>query len=209
MWKVFVEECGQCTQCKRYGLLAPGAFPVLMKNPPRSTDILFILEAPNKDDTYNQEKGYLTVKPDTDPSGRFFYDLFINELQFLVEDLFITNSVLCLPAHKEGKYPVTALQQSNCNAILQRMIDLFNPLLVCPVGTKALLATSRLSEHGYRKMATSVGRPTSWYGRTLFPLYHTSGQARNPRNGRPEYRQREDWRNLRAVWKGLKATQFV
>jgi uracil-DNA glycosylase family 4 len=171
-----------------------------MKTPPRTTDILFVLEAPNRDDTYDPRKKYLTVEPNTDPSGRLFYDLFVNELKFDIRDLFITNSVLCLPLNKNGKYPVTSRQQANCSGILRRMIDLFNPIIVCPVGAKALVATNRLQEHGRTMMATAVAKPTHWYGRTLFPLYHTSGQARNPRNGRPEQKQRADWRSLRTTW---------
>ena len=207
MWQAFAAECGRCTRCKGDGLLDPNAFPVLMKDPPRATDILFILEAPNRDDTYNSKKRYLTVEPDTDPSGRFFHDLFINELQFPLQHLFVTNSVLCLPAQKNGKYPVTSLQQTNCERILRRMIDVFNPAVVCPLGTKALVATARLEKHGHSKMATAVAKPTQWYGRTLFPLYHTSGQARNTRNGRPEHKQREDWRSLRTAWQRSKAQQ--
>ena len=178
-----------------------------MKNYPGSTDILFILEAPNKGDTYNPKKKYLTIEPDADPTGRFFYDLFIKELQFPIEDLFVTNSVLCLPVDNNGKNPVTPTQQLNCVAILRRMINVFNPLVVCPLGGKALLATSRLNEHGYKDMATSVAKPTSWYGRTLFPLYHLSQLARKPPYGRPEYMQRADWRSLRAIWESLKARQ--
>lgn len=179
-----------------------------MKSSPGGTDILFIMEAPNRDDTYKPDKGYLTIGPNTDPSGKFFHDLFLKELQFSEKDRFVTNSVLCLPALKNGKYPVTSLQQSNCINNLNELIAVFNPLLVCPMGAKALAATSRLEEHGYKTMAVSVAKPTPWYGRILFPLYHTSGQARNPRNGRPEDRQREDWRKLRAVWQNLKAQQL-
>ncbi len=206
MWQQFTTECKQCTRCKDDELLDPKAFPVLMKIPARATDILFILEAPNRDDTYNPLKGYLTVDPDTDPSGRFFHDLFVNELGLPIQDLFVTNSVLCLPLLKKGKYPVTALQQSNCNGILQHMIDVFEPSIVCPVGTKALLATCRLDTHGHRKIATAVANPIPWYGRILFPLYHTSGQARNPRNGRPEHMQRADWRTLRTLWQDSMST---
>jgi uracil-DNA glycosylase len=161
MWRAFVKECRQCDRCKGEGLLDPEAFPILMKAPPRATDILFVLEAPNRDDTYNPRKKYLTVEPNTDPSGRFFHDLFVNELQFPIEDLFVTNSVLCLPAMRNGKYPVTSLQQSNCSGILRNIIDLFNPLIVCPVGGKALVATSRLHDHGHKKMANAKvnGRP--------------------------------------------------
>jgi len=204
MWQRFATEYRRCVRCKVDGLLDPKAFPILMKDPPKSTEVLFILEAPNRDDTCNLNKRHLTVGPETDPSGRFFHDLFINELQFPIENLFVTNSVLCLPVKKNGKYPVTSMQQFNCKAMLQRMIEEFNPLIVCPMGTKALIATARLDNHGFKNMVTSVAKPTSWYGRTLFPLYHTSGQARNPRNGRPEIKQRSDWRCLRAVWERLK-----
>ena len=209
MWRTFAKECKRCDKCRSEGLLDPEAFPILMNVQPRTTDILFVLEAPNRDDTYNPNKKNLTIDPKTDPSGRLFYELFVNELQFSVEDLFVTNSVLCLPAKHNGKYPVTSRQQSNCSSILRNTIDLFDPMIVCPLGTKALLATSRIIDHGHRKMADAVANPIEWYDRILFPLYHTSGQARNPRNGRPEDMQRKDWQSLRVVWKKLKALKHL
>lgn len=200
MWTRLIESRKKCAQCSCEGLLDKGAFAILQKEAPRSFDILFILEAPNRDDTYNLNKGYLTIDPDTDPSGRFFCDLFRNELQFPMNDLFVTNSVLCLPAEKAGKFPVSAQQRRNCLPILRELIETFNPVIVCPMGTKALIATDGICNHGFRTMATAVANPLSWYGRTLFPLFHTSAQARNPRNGRPEPQQRADWRKLRVVW---------
>ncbi len=205
MWTSFVESRRKCAKCKCDGLLDHGAFAVFQKEAPRSFDILFILEAPNRDDTYNPKKGYLTVDPDTDPSGRFFCDLFINELQFPMSELFVTNSVLCLPTEKAGKFPVSALQRKSCLPNLRQLIDTFNPLIVCPMGTKALIATDGIGNHGLRTMAEAVANPVSWYGRILFPLFHTSAQARNPRNGRPEPLQRADWRKLRDVWKQTNA----
>lgn len=204
MWREFLEECSGCQRCKEEGLLYPRAFPVMMRVAPRTKDILFILEAPNRDDTYNPNKKHLTVEPDTDPSGKFFYDLFVNELRFCIKDLFVTNSVLCLPVKKNGKYPVSALQQKNCSDILRRMIDIFKPLIVCPVGGKALIALRRIQNHCHVNMADAVAKPTPWYGRILFPLYHTSAQARNPRNGRIEVKQRSDWRKLRRIWEKVK-----
>ncbi len=206
-WEAFTTECKKCARCKGDGLLDPRAFPILMKDPPQSTDILFILEAPNRKDTYDPKKGHLTIEPDTDPSGALFHDLFVHELRFPIEHLFVTNSVLCLPAPKKGKYPVMSRQQSNCRYYLERMIEVFNPLVVCPLGAPALLAAGRLSKHGYKTIGAAVAKRTSWYGRTLFPLSHTSRQARNSRNGRPEYKQRADWRNLRAVWQELKTEE--
>lgn len=205
MWTSFVENHKKCAKCKRDGLLDNGAFPVFQKEAPRSFDILFILEAPNRDDTYNPRKGCLTVDSDTDPTGRFFCDLFKKELQFPMSELFITNSVLCLPVGKAGKFPVSARQRSNCLPNLIKLIQTFNPLIVCPMGTMALAATDAICNHGIRTMAEAVANPLSWNGRILFPLFHPSTQARNPRNGRPEPLQRADWRKLRDVWKQAKA----
>lgn len=127
MWTKFIESHRRCIECSSNWLLNEGAFAIFQKDSPRSFDILFILEAPNRDDTYNPKKGYLTVDPDTDPSGRFFYDLYTNELQFPLNDLFVTNSVLCLPAEKAGAFPVSPLQRRNCLPILRQLIDTFNP----------------------------------------------------------------------------------
>lgn len=205
MWTNFIENRRKCTECKCNGLLDEGAFAVFQKEAPRSFEILFVLEAPNRDDTYNPDKGYLTVDPYTDPSGRFFCDLFTNELRFHMDSLFVTNSVLCLPAEKAGKFPVTALQRRYCQPILRELIDTFNPMIVCPLGTKALIATDGICSHGLRTMATAAAKPLSWYNRILFPLFHTSAQARNPKNGRPDSQQRADWRKLRAVWEQVLA----
>lgn len=123
-----------------------------------------------------------------------------------MDDLFITNSALCLPSEKKkGEFLVSPRQRNNCTQILRQMIDDFGPIIVCPVGTKALLATSQISPHVYWTMAEAVAKPTPWYGRILFPLFHTGAQARNSRNGRPEPQQRADWRSLRAVWEDEKA----
>jgi uracil-DNA glycosylase family 4 len=202
MWQKFKNECEECELCKQDNLLYPTAFPVMMKSFPRNTDILFILEAPNFEDTHDVNKKYLTVDTETDPSGKFMYELFTHELRFDMQDLFLTNSVLCLPAKNEkyGNYPVTSKQQKNCSKILRRMIDTFNPKIVCPLGTKALLATRKIQEHNFRKMATAFAQPTNWYNRILFPLYHTSALARNPRFGRPEKEQRMDWQKLKRTW---------
>lgn len=209
MWTRFVKNSKKCTQCSCDGLLDKGAFAIFQKEEPRSFDILFILEAPNRDDTYNPDKGYLTIGPDTDPSGRFFCELFRNELKFPMDDLFVSNSVLCLPVEKAGKFPVSAQQRRNCLPILRGLIETFNPIIVCPMGTKALIATDKIYGHGLKTMASAVANPLNWYGRILFPLFHTSAQARNPMNGRPEIQQRSDWRKVRSIWEQARANMAL
>jgi uracil-DNA glycosylase len=198
MWETYKRRCMKCKRCQ--GLLDNAAFPLFMKWPPKSTELLFIWEAPNRDDTCNPDKGYITVDSQTDPSGAFFHDLFVNELRYDVHrDLFVTNSVLCLPANRNENRCVTSAQREHCSGRLRQLIDLFNPFVVCPLGTQALKATALIDDHGFRSMAAAVAKQQSWYGRLLFPLYHTSRQARNPRNGRAEERQRADWRQLRTL----------
>jgi uracil-DNA glycosylase family 4 len=199
-WWKFVESHKNCVLCKNEGLLDSRSFPLFAKQPPRSYDILFILEAPNPDDTYNPQKGYITVDSDTDPSGKFFYELFTEKVKFSIEDLFITNSVLCLPARKAKKNPVSSQQRNNCKEILRKMIDIFDPVIVCPLGKKALDATSQIYRHAYWNMAEAAANPSNWYGRILFPLYHTGLLARKPPYGRSVDQQRNDWKKLCCVW---------
>ncbi len=178
-----------------------------MNHPSKNYDILFVVEAPNLTDTVDGQKGYLTVDPNTDPSGKLFYDLFTNELQLSIENLFVTNSVLCLPAEKkEGEYPVTAKLRSNCKNNLIRLIEEFDPIIVCPLGNIALAATKSIDNHTYSRMKDAVVKETIWFNRILFPLYHTGSKARNKRNGRPEELQREDWRKLKQLYNKLNAT---
>jgi uracil-DNA glycosylase family 4 len=172
-----------------------------MKQAPVNTDILFVLEAPNWNDTFTPSKCYLTVDPYTDPSGAFFWDLFTNELGLDPDrHLFLTNSVLCLPRSKNGKFPVTSKQMAHCSRWLKQMIDNFQPKIVCTIGGTALLAATRIDQHRRRRLLDGVGEPIKWYGRVLYPLYHTARLARKPPNGRSDDLQRADWRKLRQLY---------
>ncbi|OGT96852.1 MAG: hypothetical protein A2X80_12765 [Geobacteraceae bacterium GWB2_52_12] len=205
-WESYVRSSLKCDLCQGQNLLDAAAHPLFMEAAPNSTDILFIWEAPNKDDTCNPDKQHITVNPDTDPSGTFFHELFVEELGLEVSrHLFVTNSVLCLPRAKGNNNPVTATQMHCCSERLRSLIDLFAPRIVCPLGAKALRATALIEDHGFRRMGDAVNaeRPYVWYDRLLFPLYHTSSRARNPFNGRPEERQRADWKQLRRLYDAL------
>lgn len=158
--------------------------------------MFFVAEAPNWDDTFNEKKGYLTVDPETDPSGRFFFELFTGELGQPLDRLAITNAVLCLPERRNGKHGVPAAMIKNCSGHLRNEIDLLNPRVVAPLGLVALNALRQIEDHGLRTLRDAVGRDVAWYGRTLFALAHPS---RLGRVSRSEAEQRADWRRLRAV----------
>lgn len=207
-YEAYITTCCQCTLCSDMGLLSedPKAMPLFMKSSPINTDILFILEAPNKDDTENSNKQYITVDKHTDPSGKFLWDLFTNELGLnIASHLFITNSVLCLPKEKYGKNLVGPLQRGFCSQWLKKLIDEFQPKIVCTLGGKAFQAANEIERNGNGKLSKVAGKSISWYNRQLFPLYHTGLLARKPPYGRSETLQREDWRELRKLYNNITA----
>ena len=204
-WTALIRRLEQCTACRDADLLHPGARPLFCQFRGDRSDLLFVLEAPNHDDTFNPDKGYLTYDADTDPSGRFFRELCADELQEPPETVAVTNAVLCLPSGGGGRYPVTGTIMRNCSANLRDQIRSLDPLIVVTVGGKALDAARRIEDHGHRKLGEAVARPTSWFSRTLFAVYHTGLLARNGPSGRPADRQREDWRALREVLAALRS----
>jgi len=191
-------SCQLCVDKCVPPLIQPGARPLFGRFKVWENGTLFLFEAPNRDDTFNPNKGYLTWDPETDPTGRFAWDLMVNELRLNPDFFQVTNSVLCLPAQKGDKFPVGAAQQRLCSSHICNQIRTLDPRVVVPVGGAALQATRRFDDHGYRKMSDAVGQPIQWLGRWLFPLFHTSMLARNGPGGRREKDQRSDWRGLRA-----------
>lgn len=193
-----IESCQACREGRESPLIDAAALPLFGRFQPWPEGVLFVFEAPNLDDTVNPDKQYLTIDPKTDPSGSFTHLLVTKELGLDVSAFQVTNSVLCLPARSGDKYPVRALQTRTCSSNLQRQIDVLRPRVVAPVGSAALGATRLLEDHGLLTLAAAVARPVRWYGRWIFPLFHTSMLARNGPAGRRAEQQKADWRHLRA-----------
>lgn len=205
-----INEIRECRECHKIPEplveIDLNSRPLFQKSKPINFDILFILEAPNRDDTVNPKKGYLTVDEFTDPSGRFFKKLLEDELKLNNNKLFFTNSVLCLPRrNNEGKYPVKSEILKKCNKHLMRFILEFNPKIVCPLGNKALQATNNdlMERHNIKRMKDAVAKEINWFGRILFPLYHTSRISRNL--NRSAEMQKKDWEKLALLYNKIKA----
>lgn len=202
--------CLPCRKCHAAGLCYPDSFPMFMKQAPIRTDILFVLEAPNKTDTVDSAKQHITIAPDTDKTGTSFWRLFVECLGLdPVEYLFVTNSVLCLPREQirlnaDGSisttYPVMGRQRRSCAPLLHTLIDEFRPKIVCPVGGEALKAVALIESHPLARLSGNVGKGIRWYGRVLYPLYHTGGRARAARSFDL---QKQDWRALKALYESL------
>ena len=204
-WQEFINVIGKCRLCHNepHPLVEKDSHPLFMKKCPTNTTLLFIAEAPNYDDTYNKDKGYLTINNETDPSGVFMYKLLHTVLGLDESKVCVTNAVLCLPKEKNRNYPVNSIQVNLCIPHLISQIKFYDPKIVCTLGSVALNVIRKIEDHGYKSLKEAIGKKINWYGRILFPLYHTSYRARFGPTGRSENLQIGDWQALKNLYNEL------
>lgn len=201
-WRASLRACRAC-HAHGGGLVhvkdGEPAFPLFHEEGNLSARLLFVIEAPNFADTYDPNKRRLTVDPETDPSGRYFHERLASDLGLRPEDVLVTNAVLCLPARRDGKHPVSSKQRELCAPNLRSIIENINPWIVAPQGNQALSALARIERHGL-VLKRDVAQEHAWFGRVLFPLYHPSFLGRVTRR---DAQQIADYRSLRAALERL------
>lgn len=198
----FNQEARTCTRCHEAGLLhvespEQRARPLFQKNPTCASGVMIVAEAPNWDDTYDPNKGFLTYEADTDPTGRFTVEL-LASVGLKPEDVLFTNSVLCLPARKGERHPVSARQMKLCRPWLERLVQVTSPLVVLTLGARALAAVGRIEPHGLT-LRSGAGKLHRWMERYLLPLYHPGLLGRI---SRPAAQQFQDIAVLKQVLTG-------
>ncbi len=108
-------------------------------------------------------------------------------------DVFISNAVLCNPRDAGGRNRTPRAEEvENCRRHLARLIDVVDPGYLVTLGAVALRATRLLEPHDY-SLSRDVGRPKTWYGRVLIPLYHPGPRALIHRS---LAQQKRDYRRL-------------
>jgi uracil-DNA glycosylase family 4 len=201
---MFQGDAKACTRCRDHAgtnllFVHPVlgcAHPMLAHSPTAALGVLVVGEAPNHADTFDPDKGCLTYDPDTDQTGRFMRTLLIEEAGLRadeINDVLFTNAVLCLPARRNDKHPVSVAQVDQCMPWLVRLINDLEITIVITMGATALRALNRIERHGL-VLKQAAGRVHPWQGRTLLPLYHAGLLGRVTRN---EQAQRADMRALR------------
>ena len=199
---LFGMEAKECTRCIEHDLVYidevhGAARPMLQRSPTGTLGILVVGEAPNWDDTFLPDKGYLTYDADTDPTGRFMRALLVEEAGLSdaeISDVLFTNAALCLPAEEAGKHRVTRKQLDLCRPWLVRLIQDADVRVVVSMGATPLRALNQIERHRLT-LRTGVGKLHPWFGRQLLPLYHSGLLGRI---SRPADQQRADIRPLRA-----------
>ena len=149
--QAFRMDAATCSICHDHGWLhsrsdGRRALPLFHLEASTRRRIVFVFEAPNLADTYDQDKGRMTCDPNTDPSGRFTFEL-LAHVGLSPRDVVFTNSVLCLPANRNGKFPVRHGQRMACLPWLRRLILDIDAKVVVTGGVHALNAVNRLERH--------------------------------------------------------------
>ncbi len=152
--------------------------------------VLFLAEAPGR------HGGEITGVPlSRDQSGKRFQRVL--ELAGLRrEQVFISNTVLCNPRNPRGNNrPPSRSELSNCAGWLADTIRLLDPEVIVTLGATSLAALGRLQSHDLT-LRRSVGQPSPWFGRLVYPLYHPSPQAAMSRT----YPQQDEDARLLGAW---------
>lgn len=160
------------------------------ENGPLSARVLFVAEAPGR---LGADRSGIPLQGDRTGDN---FETLLAVTGWVREDVFISNAVLCNPRDDGGRNrPPNRDEVANCASHLERLIEVLDPAFVVTLGAVALKAAGTLERHT-AVLAADVGRPMTWFGRVLIPLYHPGPRALIHR---PLARQRRDYRRLRAV----------
>lgn len=148
-----------CTKCD-LGCSKPSSYdPHVMGEGNLDADIMFVAEAPGKQETINKQP--LTY---TGTSGKKFEKV-LAHLELQRSDVYVTNVILCKP---EGNADPLLYQVMACKPYFEKQIDLVSPKLIVTFGRFAGEAVM-----GYCKITRDRGKlHESKFALPVFPMYH-------------------------------------
>jgi len=143
----------------------------------QTADIMFIGEAPG----YNEDQQGL---PFVGAAGNVLTSLLAG-IGLQRSDVYITNMVKCRP--NNNRDPLSGELEA-CSTYLDAQIELIDPKVIVTLG--------RFSFGKFfpgRSISRERGKPRSWGGRMIYPMYHPAATLHNP-SLRPALEN--DFRNL-------------
>lgn len=140
---------------------------------PEGALVMFVGEAPGHDNLGHSMNGV----PLYGGATGINFDQLLKSAGLTHNQIFMTNAVLCSPTGPGGTNQRPSQEQlAACSDYLRRTIEAVQPQVVAPLGSVALSALEAIEPHGLL-LSSGVGRPRSWFGRVLVPLYHPSPRA--------------------------------
>ena len=162
--KILKDLQNEVYDCKKCDLgsdgLLEGHDPHVAGQGNPNADLIFIAEAPGKQETINNQP--LTS---TGTSGKVYEDI-LKYLGLTRDDVFTTNTVLCRPPGNRDPEP---FEVKKCNNYLQRQIELVQPKLIVTFGRFA--AQAFVNNFKITKDHGKIIRSEK-YGVDIFPVYH-------------------------------------
>lgn len=150
-----------CTRCR----LSTGRTQVVFGDGSPSADLMFIGEAPGRDEDLQGE-------PFVGRSGKLLDRLMLEELGHDRSGVYVTNSVKCRPPGNRDPLPD---ELAACRPWLESQLEIIDPKVIVTLGnfaTRLILNT----REGITKMR---GREHSWNGRVVVPTFHPSAALRS------------------------------
>ena len=159
-----LEDLGQrikvCTLC---GLSEKRTNAVPGEGSP-TADIMFIGEGPGY---YEDRDG----RPFVGPAGHFLDEL-LESIGLRRDDVYIANMVKCRPPNNRDPLPG---EMQACRPYLDEQIELISPKVIVTLG--------RFSFSKFfpgEPIGKARGKPRSWSGLVVYPLYHPAAALHNP-----------------------------
>jgi len=152
-----VQSCTLCTLSQKRTNAVPGEGS-------RTAEIMFIGEGPG---FYEDRDG----RPFVGPAGKLL-DRLLSSVGLKREDVYITNMVKCRPPNNRD--PLLGEVRS-CGPYLAQQIEMIAPRIIVALG-----------RHSFSKfcpgeaIGKARGKPRSWNGLTVYPMYHPAAALRNP-----------------------------
>lgn len=157
------QEVMVCEKCDLgYEKLLDGYDPHVMGQGSNKSSLVFVAEAPGKQETIYQQP--LTT---TGVSGKL-YESVLKDLGLTRNEVYTTNIVLCRPSKNRDPEP---WEVKKCHEYFVRQLDLIKPKLVVTFGrfaAQTMLGNFKITkEHGVLKMSNK-------FDVLVFPMYHPS-----------------------------------
>lgn len=196
--KRFTQLVAEAASCKRCSAMCQKTAVLSDLNGSLEARVMFVGEAPGR-----KGADRTRIPFSGDQSGKNF-DRFLASIGLSRAEIFITSAALCNPQTGSGaNRKPTQSEVANCSEFLRRTIDLVKPKVVVTLGSVALAALKRVSDHNLN-LKDAAARVHQWDGRLLVPIYHPSPQVLA--SHRREAAQLEDYKVVaRAIGQFRKA----
>lgn len=129
-----------------------------------TAELLFVGEGPG----YHEDR---QGRPFVGPAGKLL-DKLLTSIGLERTNVYITNMVKCRPPNNRDPFPS---ELKACSGYLDTQMKLISPRIVVSLGRHSL---GRFFPN--ETIGKARGKPRSWNGYTIFPIYHPAAALHNP-----------------------------